>query len=184
MPPLQVAALPADTILDSGVLYLNSNTPYGVSRGEPSVQLNHAFENTEFDGKLAPIAGLDRPMPSSAPRISGKFIELNATKAGDLEPGGSASTVGAVTTVTPAPLGDYLDPTTGYKTNVRLAFRRGSGGVAVVIFPKALMWGDQVGGKGEIDLVIEARQPETATALSTPLYSIILADTIATAVLP
>lgn len=183
MPPYNIAPLPADTLLDSGVLYVNGNTPYGASRGELSVQLNRGYENVEFDGKLAPVAGLDRPMPSAPPRISGKFIELNALKAADVEPGGTAATVGAVTTVTPAPLGDFLDPATDYKTNVRIAFRRGSGGVAVVIFPVALLWCEGVSGKGELDLVIEARQPNDAADLSVPLYAVILADTIATAVL-
>lgn len=182
MPPVSgySATLPTDVLLDSGVLYIDSTTPYGVSKGALAVDLPREFENTEFDGKFFPIVGLDRRV-GGVPKISGTFIELNATKVDELEPGATVTTVVDTTTVTPHPAGDFL-PSTAYRQNVRVAFRRGGGGFAVVKFAWALVQSPSLKGadktNGEIQLDIEARQAADAANTGVAPYQILLVPSI------
>lgn len=191
MPPLVVPTdtLPTDTLLGTMVLSIDAATAYGVTNGEPAVNLPRNYENLDFDGKIYPIVGLDRPMPTAAPFIEGTFIEINATKAADLEPGGTSVTDGVtnITTITPPVAGDFLVGTPGagyaYKENVRAYCRRASGGIVLVEFDFALMWCDTfttASGKGQVKIRIEARQDKAAANLGVAPYTIKLAPDLAT----
>lgn len=157
------ANLPTDVLLDSGVLYINSTTPFGVTVGGLSFDPGIQRENVDFDGKFIDIITLDRTVDCKA-KISGKIIELNATKQATLMPGSTSATAGtpAVTTVTPRGAGE-LYASGEYVTNVQVAYRRGGGGFAIVKFANAYIstWKVGPGGankKAEIDIEIEARQ--------------------------
>jgi hypothetical protein len=183
MPPISgySAQLPTDVILGSLIILVNATTAYGATSGEVTVNLPHEYVNLDFDGKIGiPIVGLDRRM-GGVPSIEATMIEINATKALALEPGGTTATAGAVTTITPKRYGDLLQ-TSDYLTNVRAGFRRGGGGVCVVEFDYALLIVDSIMGasadKGAIKIRLEARQDPTAalTDLGSPPYTIKLAS--------
>lgn len=175
MPAIQGmgATLPDDVILDSAVLKIGGAI-YGVSSGDITTNLAHTFENVDFDGKIFPIVGLDRRSPG-VPFFEGTFIEINATKAADLEPGSTAATVDTVTTITPAAAGDLL-PEAAYTEDVSVTVRRGGGGLAAIKFAFALVYGDSVLGKnnakGEVHLRFEARQAADAANLGVVPYVI------------
>jgi hypothetical protein len=98
-------------------------TPWGVSQGEPTINLPHEYDNLDFDGKLGlPIVGLDRRKAGQIPFFEGTFIEMTAARALELEPGGTSAVAGGVTTVTPKKYGEFL-VAADYKENVRLVFR-------------------------------------------------------------
>lgn len=175
------AQLPTDVILGSLIVLVNATTAYGATTGEVTVNLPHEYVNLDFDGKInIPIVGLDRRM-GGVPSIEATMIEINATKALALEPGGTTATAGAVTTITPKRYGDLLS-SGDYLTNVRAGFRRGGGGVCVVEFDYALLIVESITGasadKGAIRMRFEARQDPTAalTDLGTPPYTIKLAS--------
>ena len=179
-----LVTLPADVLLDTGVLYLNSDTPFGVSDGgiafDPGVQR----ENVEFDGKFAPVEGLDRTI-SATPKISGKLIEASDTKLEKLEAGSTNAVVSGVTTITPLGMGElYAAGTYITGTGARVAYRRGGGGFAIVKFPIALItvWKVGPGGankRAQIDFEIEARQDSAAANTGVVPYVIVLAPAIA-----
>lgn len=176
------ATLPADVLLDTGVLYINGNTPFGVTVGGLSFDPGLTRENIEFDGKFVDIATLDRTISVKA-KLSGKIIEASAVKLEQLEPGSTNATAGspAVTTITPRGAGE-LYASGEYVTNVRAAYRRGGGGFAIVKFPLALITTWKIGGgankKAEIDIEIEARQDPTAANTGVLPYVIELATAI------
>lgn len=181
MPPLSgySAALPTDVHLDSAVLFLNASTPYGVSKGEIAIEMAQKFGNVEFDGKYYDIEGLDRPMGGTL-KITGTFIESNATKILDWVPGGVATTVAgppSVTTVVPPDAGVlFANGSPTYKTNVVVALRRGGGRFTCIVIPVALMWTESATGKnkaeGEIKVTIEARQAHAAADTGVAPWSI------------
>jgi hypothetical protein len=117
------------------------------------------------------------------PSIEGNFIEVNATKALDLEPGGTTASAGGITTITPALYGDFL-PTSAYKENVRAFMRRATGGIICIEFNYAIIIVDTLTGasadKGMIKMRFEARQDDAASSLGLAPYTIKLAADMAT----
>lgn len=176
------AALPTDVVLGSLVLFIDSATAYGVTQGEPTVNIPREFQQLPYDGSLGiPMVGLDRKMWSDV-FIEGKFIELNASKLLDLEPGGSSGSGGGITTVTPGTYGEFL-VAGDYKQNVRAMFRRGGGGIALVEFDYGILKANSIGGSsagnGTIDIRFDARQAP-GSAPGVPPYSLKLAADLAT----
>jgi hypothetical protein len=137
MPSGFSSALPSDVLLDTGILYLNSTTPYGVSKGGWNVDLGTEITNIDFDGKRSDVEGLDR-ITAYKPMITGTMIQLSAAQAATLLPGSTSNTAAGVTTVTPK-AASVLMSGTDYQDNVRVAFKRGSGGVAWIKFAKAIV---------------------------------------------
>ena len=136
---VNITNLPADTLLDSGVLYFGS-TKIGVTRGAPKFDPARTWRNIEFDGKQAPVKGLDRPMYGEA-MISGTLIEFGGASTGNqitkLEPGATAVTVGAITTYTPV-AGGALLAAGNYFANLRMFFERATPGTyAAILFAVA-----------------------------------------------
>jgi hypothetical protein len=136
---VNITNLPQDTLLDAGVLYVGS-TKIGVTRGAPKFDPARTWRNIEFDGKQAPVKGLDRPMYGEA-TITGTLIEFGGATTGNqiakLEPGATVVTAGAITTYTPI-AGGALLAAVNYYTNLRLFFERaGPGTYAAILFPVA-----------------------------------------------
>lgn len=138
------ASLPADIILDAGLLYL-ANTLIAATRGGLRFNPGIEMRNVEFDGKRSDIGGLDR-VTLYAPTIEGTLIEFGATEIGYLMPGAGVSVVGGVTTITPIDA-SVLITNAQLLTNLRALWPRGSGGFAEVNFPKAIC--TQFGLEGE-----------------------------------
>lgn len=160
MPSGYSATLPADILLDSGILLINSATPFGVSMGDLSFDPGINRKQVAFDGQRSSIVGLDRTI-GFAPKISGTMKELSGTRLTALfEPGSSSALGGGVTTITPKKAGILL-VVGEYLSVVRLAFPRGSGGYAWVKFPKAICIKYDIKGKDKdealISIEIEAR---------------------------
>lgn len=138
------ANLPKDVLLNPGVLYIGS-TPLGVTRGGAEFDPGHEFENADFDGKQAPIKGLDRKYYGEA-KLSGVILEIGEASSGNqaakLEPGVGSASAGSpnVTTLTPPVGGTFIS--SGYQTDVRLIFDRGEGAGTkryfAIYFPTAL----------------------------------------------
>jgi hypothetical protein len=192
MPPLSgyVTTLPTNVILGSCVLYIDGNTPWGVSQGEPTINLPHEYENLDFDGKLGlPIVGLDRRKAGQIPFFEGTFIEMTAARALELEPGGTSAVAASVTTVTPKKYGEFL-VAADYKENVRLVFRMAgaSAGICLVEFDWGLLLLESIvgasAGNGSYKVRFEARQPANVSDLGTAPYTIKLAADLATVVTP
>lgn len=176
------SSLPTDVILGSLVLAIDSTSYYGVTQGEPTVNIPREFQMLPYDGSLGiPMQGLERKMWSEV-YIEGTFVELNATKLLDLEPGGSTATSGGITTVTPGTYGEFL-AANQYKENVRMVMRRGGGGVVLVEFNYARITVQSITGSGPgngtISLRIDAVQVAGA-APGDPPYSLKLAADLAT----
>jgi hypothetical protein len=176
--------LPTNVMLGPAVVFLNAATPWAASQGGITTNIPHEYDNMEFDGKLVPIAGLDRRM-GGTPFIEGTFVEMTAARGLELEPGGTSASAGGITTVTPKALGEFL-ATNDYKTNVRVAIRMGgaSAGLFVVEFPFALLLADTFShdgnNAGSFRLRIEARQSASAANLGVAPYTIKFAADMAT----
>lgn len=151
--------LPADALLDSGVLYVGS-TPVGVSRGGLSFDPGRQLRNIPFDGKRSDVKGLDR-VTGWASKISGTLLEFAGTDIQRLEPGATSAVVGGTTTYTPKGAG-ALYAAGDYLTDVRLIFERSGGGYAAVYFPSGFVdkWGPLKGtdnAEAELQIEITAR---------------------------
>lgn len=180
------SALPTDVLLGSGVLYIDGTTAYGATQGEPTVSIPHEYESLPYDGSLGiPMVGLIRRVWRDV-FIEGTFVELNATKALELEPGGATATASSVTTITPGDYGEFL-ASGAFKENVRLVFRRGGGGIVLVEFNWGLLKVDSIAGastgNGTVKLRFDAVQA-AGSAPGAPPYTIKLAADIATVVTP
>lgn len=179
MPPLNgfSATLPTDVILESGVLYINSVNPFGVSKGGLAFDPSTEWENMDFDGKTFPVKGLDRKT-GGVPKISGTIIELSTTRMTTIEPGSTQAGAAADVTVSPKGAGDFL-AAGDYLTNVRVAYRRGNGKFAIVKFPNALLTKYSVKGvsKGQAEVAIEI-EARAADASGAAPYEVHLADAV------
>lgn len=153
------ATLPTDVLLDSGVLYIGGSV-FAATRGGLQFNPNKEMRNIEFDGKRAPIRGLDR-VTAVAPVISGTVIELTPADIPTFEPG--ATTVAAATGVT-----RYIGKQAGtllvsgdYITDVRVIWQRGNGAYVQVRFAAALVSSWQIAGtdneEAAISIEIAAR---------------------------
>ena len=148
---ITIANFPADIILDSGVVFIGA-TKFGVTRGEPKFTPNRSIQNIEFDGKHAPIRGIDRFMHGE-PSLAFTMMELGGTGTGNqidrLEPGNTDATVTTVITHTMAP-GGGLVAAGSYVTDLRAIWERGTSASNLffaVLFPVALCTKYELGGQ-------------------------------------
>jgi hypothetical protein len=170
--------LPDDILVNTGVVYVG-NSPMGVSRGGLNFDPAAEMRNVEYDGKLAPVKGLDRKV-YVAPVISGRMLQLGPEDIVRYDPG--IVNTGPDTTFTPKDAGVFL-AAGDYLTNLRLVFERSGGGFAQVRFPVALCVRYAIAGtdrsEGEVDCAFEARRdPAVQTAEGDLPYIIELLDTI------
>lgn len=183
MPSGYTTSLPANVLLDVAVLsreIASTVTPFGVSRGGMSFNPNKEMRNVEFDGKRAPIAGLDR-VTGFKPTIEGTFIQLGTAQIDDLEPASSVATsTGTPSTFTITPydastliaVGDLI-------TNLRMRYNRLGGGYVDIIFPTAICTQYEVSGQdnneAEVKATFEARQtPTDGTTTDDAPYRIVV----------
>src|SRR3954469_23376995 len=100
MPSAYSSTLPADVLLDSGLLLVNSATPWGVSMGDLSFDPGIERKQVSFDGQRSAIVGLDRTV-GFAPKISGTMKELSTARLTGLYEPASTSAGTNPTTITP-----------------------------------------------------------------------------------
>lgn len=136
---------PQEILIGSGVLLINSSTPWGVSLGDLSFDPGKEMRQIEFDGKASKIVGLDRIVAFDS-KISGTIKEFSAAKMAVLEPGSTSAVGGGITTITPKKANALFAPA-DYLTNVRVAWPLGSGQWRWVKFPKALVYKYDIKGK-------------------------------------
>ena len=174
--------LPADTLLDAGIISVGS-TPIGVSRGGLSGRVEPEWRSVVFDGRQSAVAGLDRKVGIVA-KFAGTFIEFaqkdvelyEAQETGSLSGGLGAPSLtvaaaaafasAAAAALTAAAIGVIAAAkeffTRGrYVQDLRLTFQRGGGGDVRIIFPLAICAKYDLKGKdkeeAEIALEFEAR---------------------------
>lgn len=181
MPPLTgftLAKFPSDILYDAGIVHIGS-TPLGVTKGAPKLTHNTSFTNVPFDGKHAPIKGLDREMHGE-PVIAFSMIELGDSTTGNqlakLTPGSTSATVSTTTTVTPAKSG-ILVASGSYLTDFRVMWERGAAGSGVyfaVYFPCALVtkWdiAGTPGGEATISVEVAGRIDLATQAINDPAF--------------
>lgn len=130
---------PSDVLLDSGVLYIEDSV-FGTMSGGLKFDPGITYRNVDFDGKRAPIKGLDRVTTRMA-KITGTLIELPISALPQIEPGVSYA-AGAGWSA-----GDQYVPRKAdalleegqYLTNVRAVWLRGNGEFVQVRFFAALL---------------------------------------------
>lgn len=187
------ANLPSDVLLDSGVLYIGG-TKIGVSRGGWKFDPAFEIQNVDFDGKHAPIKGLDRKFHGES-MISGQIIEFGAAATGDqiakLEQTSSSADTGVtpdtLTTITPDDGGGFI-AAGDYHSNVRVVFERGIAagtGVkkyAAVLFASALIKTYKLAGQDKnhpvIDVEIVGRKGMASGTTAGPTYVIELRESL------
>lgn len=188
------ANLPNDTMLDSGVFYVGSN-PIGVSRGGFKFDPGWDVVNSEFDGKHAPILGLDRKFYGESV-ISGTLIEFGPATHGNqiakMEAGiagvDTGVTPNTLTTLTPA-VGGVPYPAGSYLNDVRLVFERAiatGAGVkkyVAIYYPKAIVrkWGPIAGANKDhptIEFEVAARKDMSAGTTADAPYKIELREAL------
>ena len=92
---------PSDILLDTGVLSMNG-TVIGVSRGGLRFTPGIELRNIDYDGKKAPVRGLDR-IVNRMPQFTGTMLEVGAANIRKFEPGG------ATPDITPKPQGEMFE---------------------------------------------------------------------------
>lgn len=97
MPPLSsyTSTLPADVLLDSGILYIGaqgSRTVFSAIEGGLKFDPGKAYREVMFSGKRSRIRGLDRNTEFKS-KITGTIIECSAALMPSLEPGATAVTL-------------------------------------------------------------------------------------------
>jgi hypothetical protein len=173
------SATPTDLILDSGQLRI-FNTVFGVTRGSLRFDPGIEIRNAEFDGKRAPVAGLDRII-FRRPTITCTLLETSTTKLAQLMPGSSSATVGAVTTITPPDANVFL---TSIDT-VRAIFQRSNGRYWEFRLSRAMpIWGGIEGADQDeagLPVTFEGRALGTdATTIIDAPYTVLEYDAIPT----
>lgn len=195
MPSGFATTLPADVVLDAGVLSINGTT-FGVSRGGIRWRANEAWQNIDFDGKRSDIAGLDRKITDEQ-IIEGTFIEMSKAKAAIyLNHGGIAGagslTLAAAGALTLAAAGSYSAYGDGipmpasqlctegqYADDVRVTWIQGDGTTVYVKLLMAYVAEWRIVGKekdaAEISAVFKARNDMvTTTSTDAPIHSLVL----------
>lgn len=186
-----LTTLPSDVLLLPGQLRVGS-TVIGATRGGGNFDPATEIENADFDGKQAPLKGLDRKFHGAA-RISATLIELGDATTGDqipkLEPGSVNASAGSpnVTTITPKVGGAFL-ASGDYLTDLRWIFDRGIGAgterYAVVYFPCALVTKYGITAEGGsrkeagIPIEIEARKDPASGTIADSPYRIELREAL------
>lgn len=159
---------PSDVRLSSGILCIGDDK-FGGTLGGIQFNPNREIVNLDFDGKRAPIAGLDRTARRRGV-LSGTAQKLGVSDLEAFEPGGSSDSgwSGGAAYI-PAKAGPlYAEGM--YLENVRAVWERGDGTLFQIRFPKAIIttWqsadnGDQAAG---IQFEIEARVDMSAEGAS------------------
>jgi hypothetical protein len=192
--------LPIDVLLDHGTFFqgnvlIASCTALGVTRGAVKFDPMWTLENIGFDGKDAPIKGLDRKFYGPA-KMSATMIEFGPAASGNqipkLEVGianaDTGTTPNTLSTLTPAP-GRVLYVAGNYLTYLRCVFPRGivaGAGIkkyAGICFPCALVTKWDLAGQESKDVAIynvefEARKDMAAGTTADAPYLIELYETI------
>lgn len=178
------STLPSDVLTLPAIVRIGS-TNLGVTKGPINFDGGFEFENLEFDGKQAPIKGLDRRFNGEA-KMSFTILELGEAATGNqidkLEPGNSVASAGSpnVTTVTPAAGGTFL-ASADYESNVRLIWDRGIGAgtrryctvhYASALVKKYTISGGGTRGVAEIGVEIEARKDMASGTVADSPYVI------------
>lgn len=176
------ANLPSDVLTLPAVVRIGS-TNLGVTRGNISWDPGTEVVNTDFDGKQAPIKGLDRKYHGVA-KMSFTLVEFGEAATGNqvakLEFDSSVASAGSpnVTTVTPAAGGAFIG-SSDYESNVRLIWDRGIGAgtrrYCTILFASALVTKYSISGGGtrgeaEIAVEIEARKDMASGTVSDSPY--------------
>jgi hypothetical protein len=184
MPVAYDTDLVADVVLDAGVLTVEDGL-LGVSRGGIRVVITEEWQNLAFDGKRAPVVGLDRCLASVA-TISLRMIQVSVAMLEIiLEHGGIAGmaslTEAEMAALTEAELATYSAFATGvpmkssqlmevgqYAKDLTVTYARGDGGSVAVPFPFAKVTDKKFAGgdkdAAEWDLTFEARQDLTSSS--------------------
>lgn len=176
MPSGYSSSLPADVILDSGVLYV-AGVPWGVSRGALRFTPEVEWRTPQYDGGGVPIVGMDRIVMRGA-TISGTMLALGSASLLRLVENNPATGVGGTNyrhrnASVFLTLGSYI-------ADVVVRWLRGNGGYVEVQFPYvrvAYSIAGEDAAEGTIDLTLEARQSVAgaATVESAP-YVIRMSD--------
>lgn len=159
---------PSDVLLSTGIL-LVGDEKFGGTLGGITFNPNREIANLDFDGKRAPVAGLDRVGMRRAV-LSGTAQRLGVSDLEQFEPGGSSdSGWSAGAQYVPAKAGPLY--TSGmYLSNVRAVWQRGNGEYFQVRFPKALITTWQVSDNdpqaAQVQFEIEARVDMAASGAS------------------
>lgn len=185
--------LPSDVLLDTGVLKIGAAL-IGVTRGAPKFDPAFTVENLGFDGKHAPILGLDRKFHGES-LITATILEFGPAASGNqiarLEPGSvavdSGTTPNTITTITPQ-AGGSLYVAGNYVSDLRLIFERGiAAGASVrkyaaIHMAKAFCrkWDLQGQDKSEAIINVEfvGRKDMSTGTTADATYSIILYETL------
>lgn len=167
--------LPADCIIESGVLFKGS-TPIGVTSGGCKFDPGKTIENLNYDGKRSDVQGNDR-IVKWKPKLTGTLQEFGGATSGNqianlAEQGSTTAThdKGATTRYQPRVAG-ALFQTSEYITDLRVLFERAGGGYAAVYFPIGftVKYGleGQPDKEGKVPFEFEARL-SSADAISSP----------------
>lgn len=132
--------LPADTLFGLGVVYIGS-TKLGATRGAPRWDPGKQVRNTEYDGKITPVQGLDRIL-GWAPKLSLTLMEFGPAISGGqiarLEPGSAEAAADVNGTKVITMRDAEISLANGeYVTDLRVLWRRGAGGYAALHLPIA-----------------------------------------------
>lgn len=173
-PPLNsyTDAFPSDVRLSSGILIVGEEK-FGGTLGGISFNPNREIVNLDFDGKRAPVAGIDRTARRRGV-FSGTAQRLGISDLEQYEPGGSSDSgwSGGAAYI-PAKAGP-LYAAGMYLENVRACWECGDGRIFQVRFPKAIIttWqsadnGDQAAGiqfeiEARVDMSVEGASPSDA----------------------
>lgn len=179
------ANMPNTIGLDTAVFYIGA-TPLGVTDGGQKFDPKKTFLNIQFDGKRAPIAGLDRVTKFES-EITAKFLQCDISaflqyEAGSVSSSGSTGNVIMTQVMQSA---SQLIPVGSLLQNLRCAWKLGntSGSGFVykqVRFYRALVtkytaaWKDN--GSMEIDATFAARLDLTVSGLTTDSAPYLIED--------
>lgn len=173
--------LSSDVLLGQGSFLCIGSTIFGVSVGGLSFDPGTKWVNLNFDGKIAPVQGLDY-LEESAPKITGKFLQYGTGSIGTFEPGGLASFASVPPTGNYTPVsGAALLLNGAYLVGVRLGFPTTNGQFEGFRFPVAYVskYTVKTDGKkpAEIDATFTAVLHATASLNSQP-YDIFRVNTL------
>lgn len=187
MPSAYNTRLPTDMILDTGILQADITTPgtletIGVSRGGLNFDPGSENHEVEYDGRRAPVMGLDRKV-FMRPKITGTMLLAGPKDLRLYEFGGTGS--GNVVTVKPANVfliaGDYHKFALIFS---RSGYGATSPGTVTITFPVGLVMSYSIAGKdkdeGELAVEIEARQnrDDAGSSDGETLYTIVITDPV------
>jgi hypothetical protein len=187
MPPFNAYTtnMPNVIGLDTAVFYVGT-TPLGVTDGGQKFDPKKTFLNIPFDGKRAPIAGLDRTTKFES-EISAKFLQCDISafldyEAGSVSSSGSSGNVIMIQTIQQA---SQLIATGSLLQDLRCIWKLGSTNPLVTIyrqvrFYRAIVtkytaaWKDN--GSMEIDATFSARLDLAVAGLNTDSAPYIIED--------